>query len=254
MRGLLAAIAAAALAFVQANDVWPMPPTFQQGSSTTFVDPSFRISCAAASPVCPDPLSAAFTRYQNMVFWAGQPVPLTGTNKITGLQVIVGSEATLALGVDESYNLTVPVTGVAQITSNTQWGALRGLETFAQLTAWAGNGAPTAYAIDSAPVKIADAPRFQWRGTVSQRYPPRRTTAILCATTDNIQRSVFLCRHPFPPDICTCTAAAADRHVPPLPGRGHHPGHAGRHVLQQDERHALVSAMYAARCCTVRYC
>lgn len=169
MRGLLATVAAAALASVQANDVWPMPPTFQQGSATTYVDPSFRIGCAAASPVCPDPLTAAFARYQNMIFWAGQPVPLSGTNKITGLQVIVGSEATLALGVDESYNLTVPVSGLAQIASNTQWGALRGLETFAQLTAWAGNGAPTGYAIDSAPIAIADAPRFQWRGTVSGR-------------------------------------------------------------------------------------
>lgn len=183
MRGLFAAAVAAALASVQANDAWPMPSTFIQGSSTTYVDPSFRIACATASPACPDPLTAAFARYQNMIFWAGQPVASTGANKITGLQVLVGSEANLSLGVDESYNLTVPVSGIAQIAANTQWGALRGLETFSQLTAWAGNGVPTAYAVDSAPLSVADAPRFQWRGTVScgtHSLVPRQFTVTFC--------------------------------------------------------------------------
>jgi hypothetical protein len=42
----------------------------------------------------------------------------------------------------------------------TEWGALRGLETFSQTLQWNG----TQLLVQNAPVSIADEPRFKWRG------------------------------------------------------------------------------------------
>lgn len=85
------------------------------------------------------------------------------------LSVLVTDDVPLALGVDESYSLSVPSDGsAAKLTAKTQWGALRGLETFSQLVKWApafATGAPAdTYTIANASVSIADTPRFQWRG------------------------------------------------------------------------------------------
>ena len=61
------------------------------------------------------------------------------------------------LGDDESYALTVTPTG-AMLHAPTEWGALHGLETFLQLVHWGPNG----FQVEA--VRIADQPRFPWRG------------------------------------------------------------------------------------------
>lgn len=62
---------------------------------------------------------------------------------------------------NESYTLSVPSTGGAILTAPTTLGALRGLETFAQLIDYTAAPAPS---IASTPVTISDSPRFAWRG------------------------------------------------------------------------------------------
>lgn len=114
------------------------------------------------------------------------------------------ADTTLAFGVNEAYTLSVPATGAAAtINAPTVWGALYGLETFAQLvelqslTAFVDLGTLTSpsattfatesilshvrsresldasraddpsnavYVIHGTPISISDSPRFPWRG------------------------------------------------------------------------------------------
>ena len=60
---------------------------------------------------------------------------------------------------DESYDLVVPSRGVVAAHAATQWGALRALETFAQLVA-------ADCSLQDTPVHVADAPRFTHRGVM----------------------------------------------------------------------------------------
>ncbi len=72
------------------------------------------------------------------------------------------------LGEDESYELTVTPQG-AQLTAATTTGALRGMETFAQLIVPAKNG------FEAASMTISDRPRYPWRGLmldVSRHWMP----------------------------------------------------------------------------------
>ena len=107
------------------------------------------------------------------------------TMPLAGLEIKVTGPAALSVGVDESYTLDISNTS-AVITAQNQWGALRGLETFAQtvfcLTASSPSSSlPSArvhakaggddraaagcvYAIQNLPLHIADKPRFAHRG------------------------------------------------------------------------------------------
>lgn len=148
----------------QHSSVWPLPATFAQGSTIIFLAPAFSISCGA---VCPDPLPDAIARYTSLILFAGAPGLLP--TALPALRITVVASAPLALGVDESYNLTVPEDGSsAMLSAATQWGALRGLESFSQLCVWQGpdGPVPAAYAITNAPVVIQDFPRFPARGVL----------------------------------------------------------------------------------------
>ena len=151
---------------VPPTSVWPAPQSMTLGSSAVWLDASFEFNCAA--PLCPAPLDDAFTRYDGYLFFAGPPAPLpTGAVAITGLNITVAADAPLTLGVSENYTLTVPSAGgVALATADTQWGALRAIETFTQLFQWQGNAVPIAYGLASAPVAVTDFPRWPWRGAL----------------------------------------------------------------------------------------
>jgi len=180
-----AAACAAALHSAAANDVWPMAAELNQGSASAVIDPAFRIACSSSSPGgCPDPLTAAFVRYNNLVFFAGQPSAPSGPT-ITYLQVSVQADEVLTLGVLENYTLTVPASGVAQLSAQNQWGALRGLETFSQLVAWNGQESGAAsYAVGGLPISITDAPRFAWRGVLIDTSRHYLTVSAILSTLD----------------------------------------------------------------------
>jgi hypothetical protein len=63
--------------------------------------------------------------------------PASGGASLTQVDIHVDdpddSFATLQLGMDESYTLAVPAGGAASIRAPTVWGALRALETLAQV-------------------------------------------------------------------------------------------------------------------------
>eukprot|EP00756_Hemistasia_phaeocysticola_P002304 Hpha_TRINITY_DN115_c0_g1::TRINITY_DN115_c0_g1_i1::g.82275::m.82275/K12373/HEXA_B; hexosaminidase len=104
------------------------------------------------------------------------------------LQVKVDSaNETLFLGVDESYSLHV-TSDVALLQAPTVYGALRGLETFSQLTIRS-VGDDSTVLINSTAVTIHDGPRFPWRGimidTARHWHPPSSIRAMIDAAAFN---------------------------------------------------------------------
>lgn len=85
------------------------------------------------------------------------------------IHVFVESDNTdLLHGVDESYELTIPATdGPATLNSKSVFGALRGLETFAQLLEYGwieDNTGQSTFTLSSTPHTIYDAPSYPYRG------------------------------------------------------------------------------------------
>ena len=183
MRALLQAAACASLVGAQVPQVpiWPQPQAGSYGSSSVGLDSSFTLSCDS-SCLCPEPLPAALARYRALIFVNG-PAESSPSPILSGFQLCVRGDAVLALGVNESYELSVPAAGgLAQAQAETQWGALRALESFAQLVQWVpGPSGPAAGGdsyIISAPVTIADSPRYPWRGMLvdtSRHFLPVET-------------------------------------------------------------------------------
>ncbi|KAJ7949064.1 Beta-hexosaminidase [Quillaja saponaria] len=101
-------------------------------------------------------------------------------------------------GVDESYTLTIPISGAANLTAQTIWGAMRGLETFSQLV-W-----------DNPPrvpvgLYVWDSPLFAHRGILldtSRNYYSvediTRTIAAMSANKLNVFHWHITDSHSFP--------------------------------------------------------
>lgn len=95
------------------------------------------------------------------------PSPASRYTQLSSLVLTVASSMPLSPQADESYTLTVPSTGApAQLQAATQWGALRGLESFAQLVIWQGPDDQYTYLITNTPLHVHDYPRFQYRGVL----------------------------------------------------------------------------------------
>eukprot|EP00010_Vexillifera_abyssalis_P003002 CAMPEP_0201556738 /NCGR_PEP_ID=MMETSP0173_2-20130828/57426_1 /ASSEMBLY_ACC=CAM_ASM_000268 /TAXON_ID=218659 /ORGANISM="Vexillifera sp., Strain DIVA3 564/2" /LENGTH=461 /DNA_ID=CAMNT_0047969195 /DNA_START=233 /DNA_END=1615 /DNA_ORIENTATION=- len=89
--------------------------------------------------------------------------PKSSSSGLTTLEVNVANcSVPLAFGLDETYSLSVPMSGQPTLKANTVWGAMHGLETFSQLIEW--NSASQRYVVYDAPLTIHDQPRFGWRG------------------------------------------------------------------------------------------
>lgn len=130
------------------------------------VAPGFAFVAARGAPSSEE-LSAALARAAAAAFPYGPPAPSSAPPAGAPLLALAvnitdPAPAPLALGVNESYTLTIGAAGAATLDAPTVWGALRGLETFAQLCGWsAGDGS---YGVEEAVVR--DAPRFAFRGVM----------------------------------------------------------------------------------------
>jgi len=162
--------------------LWPLPRNYTNGNQTPTVlaSPSF----FQLSSQCKT-LSDAAVRYGKLTF----PHDLGGTaagTGITGLKVTVAddSEGYPQLGTDESYSLTVPTEGVAELTAKTVYGALRGMETFSQLVMLDFDG--ERYYAYGAPWQIDDAPRFPWRGLMIDTSRHFQTLASIRSVIDSL--------------------------------------------------------------------
>lgn len=162
--------------------VVPYPREAALGSSSSSLAEDFSLQITACEADC-DLLQRAVERYTKIIF---RPVGSTGTvfrqsifedrinaSTPTGevatmryLNVATAAKESveLRLGVDESYALEVPSSPEEAITLSAQtvWGALRGLETFAQLLQYDSHS--KRLNINWTPLRIEDSPRFAWRG------------------------------------------------------------------------------------------
>lgn len=110
-------------------------------------------------------LTAALARYVNWTFAFG-PGAAGAPADVAALRVnVLAAGDELEFGADESYELVVAPrnnSAPSTLTAATVWGALRGLETFAQLVSF-DLGARTSSVQSAA---VADAPRFPFRGVL----------------------------------------------------------------------------------------
>jgi hexosaminidase len=129
---------------------------------------SFRITIArGGGPM----LEAAVERYNKQLFapvssTAEASAPLAASSSSAGgLRVEVRDPealaSVLATEQDESYTLEVDTGAKGVLRSNTTIGAMRGLETFAQLVEYSEDGAVHLWEL---PLEVRDAPRWRYRG------------------------------------------------------------------------------------------
>jgi hypothetical protein len=174
------------------SGLWPLPRNASCSFSDGLADhldlsgSSFAFVAGSDAAKGSSLLHRAFDRYHGHIFKplrphaqikATTPAPADGAaaaasasprQGLSQLIVLVDSpNETLALRVDESYTLevttTVGVGAEAHLTAATVWGALRGLESFSQLTQRT-VGVVDSVTINATYVRIADRPRFPWRG------------------------------------------------------------------------------------------
>ena len=101
------------------------------------------------------------------------PGPAAGAHAATVSSVTVQQVAAKAGSeLDESYSLSVPISGQVTIKAATAQGAMHALNTLAQLFYATSDGK---YFTEQAPVTIADKPFYQWRGLnvdIARNYQP----------------------------------------------------------------------------------
>ena len=119
------------------SPLWPMPVVHEVGRSVLELGAGFRF--VSRSDAVSARLNRAMDRYTDLVgaTSARKLSHLRETSKIDECAIVVGSilspkaeEASLDLDVNESYTLSVQENGNCEITSETVWGALHGMETF----------------------------------------------------------------------------------------------------------------------------
>jgi len=168
--------------------VWPQPAKFNFDQSSVIrlstKDFTFRSQLQQALGHTTEDASLmedAFKRYNKFIFAGAELDPehdsLPVLRELT-VSVALGN-VPLQLGVDESYRLSVSgVTPKAHLAAETVWGALLGLETFAQLVSedllLGGN------------ISVVDAPRFPWRGLLVDTGRHFLPVRVLKRTIDGI--------------------------------------------------------------------
>ncbi|XP_022872625.1 beta-hexosaminidase 2-like [Olea europaea var. sylvestris] len=142
-------------------NVWPKPTTFfWPNPQAILLAGNFTISAPEHRYLTP-----AVDRYLRQVLMehhlplVNPPLNLKSAPPLTALVITVADvNSPLTHGVNESYSLAVPSSGEnAILTAQTEWGAMRGLETFSQLV----YSSPSSVACG---LYISDVPLFMHRG------------------------------------------------------------------------------------------
>jgi len=196
-------------------DVIPYPSEVSLGASASLVDAkTFTMSVGECSFDC-DVLDRAMERYMKTIFKApgstgtvfrlsifedriNATIPTGDINQISELVIKTTTKSAVELqfGVDESYELSVPHSSVhvfgkstAVLTAPTVWGALRGLETFAQIVQYQAQPEfvdASGYFISWTPLIVKDSPRFPWRGVLVDSARHYLTVPLLRKTVDSM--------------------------------------------------------------------
>ena len=171
--------------------VWPRPEAASPGTSYAALPRDGSHFFVHGGGCCAQLLEAAFHRYESIIWWAAPGELPHLRARVPGLReerytscahrgggpdraaqsrfhslftklvvtVSSGAPTPLQYGFDESYTLDLSASS-GELRAATEWGSLRGLETFAQLVEWDGAD----QLICGLPLKLSDAPAFSWRG------------------------------------------------------------------------------------------
>lgn len=157
--------------------IWPLPTSITDGATPAILDSQFKFFSNSTSTIVPHALARyAVIMFPHQVgtYFRNIRTRMNPDLFLHSINVDVGSnDENLVLGVDESYSLQVPTTGTASLKAATVWGALRGLETFAQLVQYSFDYFN--YLVPNAPVTLYDSPRFPHRGILvdtARHYQP----------------------------------------------------------------------------------
>ena len=181
-----------------ADNLWPLPLSFSEGSSTVSLDErsfSFDLTSSRPSQILID----ASQRYTRLMFAhsaisssrpsSASPAPTAFSISVSVLDV----DVPLALGVDESFELHVINAKGGNITSATVWGAMHAMETLSQLVTYDPSSA--SFVIPSTPIAISDAPRFAWRGVLVDTARHYITVPMILHILDAMSYSRFNVMH-----------------------------------------------------------
>src|SRR5579872_6344819 len=141
----------AQMTFAATPALMPMPAKIDAWPGTLPIDASFGVGDTSPR------LAPAVKRFLDRVFRQTGIVP-SPTGAVTTMRLMcLPCEASPVRGEDESYELNVSSSG-AILKAATVAGALHGMETFLQLIEPGPDG------FEAPAVRIADHPRFAWRG------------------------------------------------------------------------------------------
>lgn len=148
--------------------LWPLPQKWERGTSTLKVDEHIHFDFESHNNI----LSKAVKRYHNLIFKKDDypmiPYNWTTTDSharssLNSVYIdISDSSDHLDMDTDESYSLTIPVSGKALIKAKTVYGALHAIETFSQIVQY--SPSLHSYVVPNAPWKISDYPKYKHRG------------------------------------------------------------------------------------------
>jgi hexosaminidase len=152
-------VAVASHAWAAAPALMPLPAKMEAATGRLIIDGNFSVGATAFSGprlnTALDRFAARLSRQTGILMLSAR----TADAGRATLRVDCGAAGPQwpTLGEDESYTLEVSLDG-ARLKAPTVTGALRGLETFAQLVT------PGADGFEAPAVRIDDKPRFPWRG------------------------------------------------------------------------------------------
>eukprot|EP00026_Physarum_polycephalum_P003959 Phypoly_transcript_03976.p1 GENE.Phypoly_transcript_03976~~Phypoly_transcript_03976.p1 ORF type:complete len:729 (+),score=85.94 Phypoly_transcript_03976:93-2279(+) len=152
-------LVAMCITHVWARGIWPQPQQIKVGDKQlTLIPSAFKFTTASQSQL----LKKAIDRYRLLCFPFNTSQYAPNAPKVESVNIVVDSaNETLQLGFNETYTLNVTESG-AVITAGSVFGAMRGLESLAQLIDY--DIYNNYYTIEHTPILIVDFPRFPWRG------------------------------------------------------------------------------------------
>lgn len=200
---------------VDGVNIWPMPVSLSHGGSSLYLSKEFELITKGSKYTDSSGiLKEAFSRLLDVV----EAAHVIDTHSkyynpkylLKGLNVIIFSPTDeLQFGVDESYKLSIPSSGIplyALIEAGTVYGALHGLQTFSQLCHF--NFTTRIIEVHQAPWKIYDQPRFSYRGLLidtSRHYQPlpmiKKVIDAMAYTKLNVLHWHIVDKQSFPLEI-----------------------------------------------------
>lgn len=154
--------------------ILPLPSSFAVSGESLSLDHTFKFT---SKKDYGSVVNKAMDRYKNLI-----NVPSGSTGSLKSCKIFITKSGDVEIvNSDESYELHVGADGSCEISSETVWGALRGMESFTHFLVR--NSATNSVDIVNSVIDVKDSPRFGHRGMLID-------TARHYLTTDTIRKVI----------------------------------------------------------------